>query len=116
MSEPLILPADEFAAVKTVRERLETALDASIDRCPRCKVCDTQIGAAMTVLGPLLERAEAAEGKLAEIAEFCHEQDECPRCGCGESLVKAAARILAIIGTEEKGDAGYDRDFDGPVL
>jgi hypothetical protein len=55
---------------EAVRERLEAALDASIDRCARCKVCDTQIGAAMTVLGPLLERAEAAEAKLAAQGEY----------------------------------------------
>jgi hypothetical protein len=65
--DPLVMPADEFAAVKTVRERLGEALDASIVGCARCKVCDTQIGAAMTVLGPLLARAEAAEAKLAAI-------------------------------------------------
>jgi hypothetical protein len=49
-----------------VRNRLEDALDESTARCPRCKVCDTQVGAAMTVLGPLLERAEAAEGRLLD--------------------------------------------------
>ena len=52
---------------ENVRERLEIALDASIDGCARCKVCDTQIGAAMKVLAPILERAERAEAKLAAV-------------------------------------------------
>jgi hypothetical protein len=81
-----------------VRERLEAALDDSIDRCPRCKVCDTQIGAAMTVLGPLLERAEAAEAKLAEVRAAAHAVT-----GRYPLLpVVPAKDILAIIGTEEE--------------
>jgi hypothetical protein len=54
---------------QTTRDRLEAALNVSVEGCPRCKICDTQIGAAMTVLGPLLDRAEKAEAKLAAIRE-----------------------------------------------
>jgi hypothetical protein len=88
--DPLVMPADEFAALKTVRERLEEALDASIVGCARCKVCDTQIGAAMTVLGPLLARAEAAEAKLAAIRELCE-----------EAGTRTGGHVLAIISSEE---------------
>lgn len=51
------------------------------------------------------ERAETAETKLAEITEACRSIPS-----------PIANRLLAIIGTEEKGGVPYDRDFDGPVL
>ena len=34
----------------TLRARIAAALDASIDRCARCKTCDTQVDAVMAVL------------------------------------------------------------------
>ena len=89
-----------------VRERLEEALDASIDGCPRCKVCDTQIGAAMTVLGPLLERAEAAEAKLAEIHAYCRDDCEVVNEGMRLTAIVRASDILAIIGREEETSDG----------
>ena len=73
-------------------------------------------GAVPLIQAAERERAEAAEGKLTAIAEFCHEQEACPRCGCGDSLVKAAVHILAIIGSGEKGGDPDDDSFDGPVL
>ena len=56
---PLVMPQDKSAALRTVRERLEAALDASIDRCARCKVCDVQIGAVMAVIE---ERGDRPDG------------------------------------------------------
>ena len=97
--DPLVMPADG------IRERLEVALDASIDRCPRCKVCDTQIGAAMTVLGPLLERAEAAEAKLAEVRELARQLVTATHPTIGGTFAASIGhKFLAIIdGTEKPG-------------
>ncbi len=35
------------------RERVTVALDASVDRCARCKVCDNQVDAVMAAILPL---------------------------------------------------------------
>ena len=40
----------DMATPPSLRERIAAALDASIDRCARCKVCDAQIDAVMAVL------------------------------------------------------------------
>ena len=90
------------AVAEDIRIQLARAMYDSIDRCARCKVCEHQIGAALAVLGPPLERAEA---KLAEIEAHCRKHAEwvslhCPDLGRpAEALVKAAD-ILAITGTE----------------
>jgi hypothetical protein len=52
------------------------------------------------VLECTLERARAAEAKLAAIAELCRERiqnPECPECWRGETLMRRGD-ILAIIG------------------
>ena len=94
----------EFPDREQVQALIVAALDESIDRCARCKVCDSQINAVMRAVWPLLEgtqaRADAAEAKLAEIAEMC----------------RGDRGVLAIIGSEEEGGAVHDRDFTGPVL
>ena len=103
------------------RERVTVALDASVDRCARCKVCDNQVDAVMAAILPLAElenaitwdtsctscarvldsayeqtcRAEAAEGKLASLRTVLLEG--------GQGAATARRRALAIIGTEEQG-------------
>lgn len=49
----------------SVRTRISEALDASTDRCARCKTCGNQVDAVMAVLGPLMidARDEAARLK-----------------------------------------------------
>ena len=100
------------AETEGIRERLEAALDVSIDRCARCKVCDTQIGAAMTVLGPLLERAEAAEAQLAEIREVIttyftvHGNSTAASLTKARDLAEAVRQVLDRVpmGTQERSD------------
>ena len=41
------------------RERVTVALDASVDRCARCKVCDNQVDAVMAAILPLAELENA---------------------------------------------------------
>ena len=91
------------------RERVTVALDASVDRCARCKVCDNQVDAVMAAILPLAElenaitwdtsctscarvldsayeqtcRAEAAEGKLAAIERQCGKAAGVLRRGTG---------------------------------
>lgn len=103
------------------RERVTVALDASVDRCARCKVCDNQVDAVMAAILPLAElenaitwdtsctscarvldsayeqtcRAEAAEGKLASLRTVLLEG--------GQGAATARRRALAIIGTGEQG-------------
>jgi len=104
--DPLVMPADEFAALRTVAEAAgEQPLTPEEIAGLR-----ERFAAAMANPVPLsvwpsdhwMDRAEAAEAKLAAIAALCRECDECPECGRGERLVKAED-ILAIIGSE--GDA-----------
>lgn len=96
-----------------IRERLEAALDESIDGCARCKVCDTQIGAAMTVLGPLLERAERAE---ADRDAFQSLYDNCWRAlwimvrQFGGSVFFTAKQLDEV---PSLGTLGYGRQPDG---
>ena len=59
-----------------------------------------------------VQRAEAAERKLAEVETYCRTHPE--RAGAG--FPQMAADILAIIGTEGREETPYDRDFAGPVL
>jgi hypothetical protein len=87
---PEVSTTEPPSATAGVRARLEAALDESIDGCARCKVCDTQIGAAMTVLGPLLARAEAAEATLAALRDVLLEG--------GQDDASVRRRALAIIG------------------
>ena len=77
---------------------------------------DTQIGAAMTVLGPLLERAEAAEAKLADIEAICRNPGQsigyvmaAKRIVPGDRLADA---VLVVIGGEQTADA---RTTDRPA-
>jgi hypothetical protein len=116
----------------TIRERLEAALDASIDDCARCKVCDTQVGAAMTVLGPLLERAETAEAKLVRLPGILrahylaqiicdHEQGaDQPVCACslvnlgwhgsvGLAVEAWTGHVLAVLGDNDPKETRHDR-------
>jgi hypothetical protein len=101
------------------RDLIEPALDASVDRCARCKVCEHQLDAVMAVAWPLLEhaqdaaagshegvrlwmldcgaltarhreRAERAEGKLLE----CMEQ----ATACRERAEAVEARCAALEG------------------
>jgi hypothetical protein len=97
---------------QTIREQLEVALNASVDGCPRCKICDAQIGAAMTVLAPLLERAEKAEAELAQPlsgADFTEgASDEPVFCGCGEPITEYDGEWLHIINPVLRGTDDHD--------
>ena len=61
-------------------------------------------------------RAEAAEAKLSLIAEFCRDESEFLNTGTAGVAIVRAVDILAIIGSEEREEAPYDRDFAGTVL
>jgi hypothetical protein len=51
ISAYLIEATDEVRGETGLRARIETALDASMDRCARCKVCNVQVDAVMAALG-----------------------------------------------------------------
>ena len=119
-------PAIPGVSRESLRHRVAVALYVSMDGCARCKVCDTQIDAAMAVIWPLLEhaqaalagdnegvrlwmldcgelvakhraRAEAAEAKLARIREVCDQYGWMSHASWKRS-------ILAITGTDEEGN------------
>ncbi len=48
----------QYPDLDTLRLRIDLALYASMDRCARCKVCDTQIDAVMAVVQQSLSRGE----------------------------------------------------------
>jgi len=130
---PLVLPPDEFRAVQVVAAvlgvpgsasepdgpateatrsaedisiKIARALYDSIDRCARCKVCEHQCGAAAKVAIEAVRveraRAESAGAKLAEVEALCRDA----RASAPESVRApsvAVVRILAIIGSDEKG-------------
>jgi len=60
-------------------------------------------GAAPVLVAGWRERAEAAEAKVALIAEFCRDESEFLNTGTAGVAIVRAADILAIIGTEEDG-------------
>lgn len=91
---PLVMPPDEYAALRTVAQKL-----GMLPPSPALPEPDT---AAMgAVEGKWRERAEAAEGKLAEIARHYR--------------TLAPEDLLRIAGTDEKG-AGDDWSFTDPAL
>lgn len=47
--DAFILTVSGEADVQALRARIKRALDGSIDRCARCKVCDEQVDAVMSV-------------------------------------------------------------------
>jgi hypothetical protein len=96
--DPLVMPADEFAALKAVAEAAgEQPLTPEEIAGLR-----ERFAAAMADQGPFRvrwkDRAEAAEAKLAAIRGYCRNP--------GHAYIGhlMAERILAIIGSEEPGD------------
>ena len=98
-----------------IRMQLARAMYDSIDRCARCKVCEHQIGAALAVLGPPLERAEAKLAaasriaikrlrQIAAIEALCRKPSHVEIHTEGGNIIGAdlvkASDILAITGTE----------------
>jgi len=86
MTDPLILPADEFEAVKARLAELENAVTWGIS----CLSCSRVLDSAYTET----LRREQAEEKLAEITAVCRSAPSPIR-----------HRILAIIGAEDEGTA-----------
>jgi hypothetical protein len=111
-----VTPAEAFQAdLAGLREQVGAALDRSIDRCARCKVCDTQIGAVMAAIGAEFDRMHAALEHAASAAAGSHEGMRLWMLDCGELVAKhrtraeADARKLAAIAAyveARKGDAG----------
>jgi hypothetical protein len=124
---PLVLPQDEYEAVRKVAERLGTGQPApalgersaaateltegtrirlaramydSIDRCARCKVCEHQIGAAAKVAGEAV-RAERQRAEAAEARLAAVVAYVEARKGDAGLSWMHALDILAIIGSEE---------------
>jgi hypothetical protein len=58
--EPSPAPA---AGLAPLRDRIDAALQASIDSCSRCKACDAQVDAVMAVVGPLLDEARESRSE-----------------------------------------------------
>jgi hypothetical protein len=83
--DPLVMPADEFEAVKKVHAIIAGSLDSQ-------RAAD----AVWSLLGGAQARAEAAEARLAEVRDYCRNP--------GHAYIGhlMAERILAIIGNEEK--------------
>ena len=88
--------ADEPADREQVQALIVAALDESIDRCARCKVCDSQTNAVVRAVWPLLERDRA---KLAEVKSLC--LGVRTSVTHGATPIVAVERILAITGSEE---------------
>jgi hypothetical protein len=96
--------AEAFQAdLAALREQVEAALDRSIDRCARCKVCDTQVNAVMAAIGAEFDRMHAAMEHAESAAAGSHEGIRVWMLDCGELVAKhreraeAAERKLAMI-------------------
>ena len=103
--EPLIMPADEFAAVEAVAAHLWTPEDL-LDFKERLREAakNTVYLAALPSDG-WRERAEAAEAKLAAIAEHCRLRINGP--GRSGMSMAAAGLILGMAeGSNEKENHG----------
>ena len=108
--EPLVLPPDEFAAVKTALEHCQSAL-AGDSEGVRLWMLDCG-----ELVAKHRARADAAEAKLAEIHAYCRDECEVVNEGLRLTAIVRASDILAITGSETREEAPYDRDFAGPVL
>ena len=94
MAEPLVMPQDEFEFVKDLRDRISDAIEVAWwSQGPGCT------DRVMEIVAPLAERAEAAEAKLAAIAEHCRDRMRMP--GRSGMSLGAATVILGIIGSGE---------------
>lgn len=76
----------------SLRERIAAALDASMDRCARCRTCDVQVDAVMALLA-----AERPDGTVTEWGvQF---RDESGRlsamaeCGSGPEAERTARSV-----------------------
>jgi len=88
-----------------IRQRIAAALDASIDRCARCKVCDVQIEAVMTTLAtagfmhftdqePLPSGLIPAERLALTVARRQLERGDNPPLNITTALVMTIDRLL----------------------
>jgi len=102
--EPLIMPADEFAALRKVAEQLGMLPSSAASPEP-----DTAAMGAGE--GGWRERAEAAERRLATLAAHNRQHLDLP----GSCCPHLARENLAIIGTGEE-VSGDDWSFTDPAL
>ena len=101
--------ADEWAATWNAaaegnQYRRALILSAALKAAAPAIVAEQADAVMSDVIGPLMERAEAAEGKLAEIAEHCRQRLDAAIVRGPVSHL--CSDILAIIGTEEGKDHG----------
>ena len=101
------------ADLAALREQVEAALDRSIDRCARCKVCDTQINAVMAAVGAEFDRLYAALEHAVSAAAGSHEGVRLWMLDCGELVAKHRARADAAEETlEALGGSGGEASHD----
>ena len=90
------MPSAAFRAdLASLREHVTAALDRSIDRCARCKVCDNQIDAVMAAVGAEFDRLHAALEHAEAAAAGSHEGIRLWMQDCGELVAKHRARAEA---------------------
>jgi hypothetical protein len=99
-SDPLVMPVDEFALVKTVAEKLT---DGDCDRLWRM-LSEHEAVVQLAALDRAVERMNAAEGKLAEIAAYCRDECEVVNEGLRLVAIVRASDILGIIDRKEPGN------------
>ena len=99
-------PLEAFQAdLAAIREQVEAALDRSIDRCARCKVCDTQINAVMAAVGVEFDRMHAALEHAQSAATGSHEGIRLWMLDCGELMREHHARAVAAEAKLEAAEA-----------
>jgi hypothetical protein len=92
-------PAAAFRAdLADLREQVEAALDRSVDRCARCKVCDTQINAVMSAIGAEFDRVHAALEHAESAAAGSYEGMRLWMLDCGELVAEHRERAEAAEG------------------
>jgi len=106
-------PGDLSAAfwvdLASLRAQVAAALDRSIDRCARCKVCDAQVDAAMAALGAEFDRMHSALEHAQSAAAGSHEGIRLWMLDCGELVQKhrehAVEASALLTGMRERAEA-----------
>jgi len=98
-----------------LRTQVSDALDDSIDKCARCKVCDNQLDAVMKAVDSALRQAYAAglSSPLtgADFTDGAYDGEEF--CGCGEPITYFEGEWMHIVSEELRGTGDHTAEPAG---
>lgn len=88
-------PAGDRTAL---RDRINAALQDSIDRCARCKACDNQVDAVLAVVAPLFPAGDQVSVSREDLRRAVPRYDEDQLADLPPALRESLARLRAAAG------------------